>query len=535
MKIRKNSEQGNILLGTLLLTAIIGSALASYLKLAEYQNRSVVHSQHWNGAIPVAEAGVEEALAHLNHVVNGNRATNGWVFTDNHYYLKRTLDVGKYEVWIDNANQPTVKAIGYVQEPLTGKEIQRKVQVTATKAGSLMRGIIAKENITMVGGGVRIDSFDSTDTNKSTDGRYDSAKANDMGYAGAVTGSISTGNGGVWGYVGTGPNGSFSGNAGDKAWMANYSGLQPGHYAKDLNVSFPEVPLPFTGAALLPEINKTIMLTNYTYLASQTTSSTYPSPEPPGGVTTSEQVVTTVNKPTVWTGTLVTNTASTSSSTYPAAGTYLGNVVTRTVVEGKGKNAQSVTYYDYARITGYTYKTTAYTYNTVTTNMTVTSETYNYATKDGNYIMNSLSMNGQSDFLVYGNTTLYIPNGVAQAGQAQIIIMPGASLKLYVGGSLDLKGNDVMNLNANALSFQVFGMPTCTSIDFGGNAAFTGTVYAPNAHVKMGGGGSDTYDVVGAITAKSVGMNGHFNFHYDEMLGRVAGPDLYKVASWNEL
>src|SRR5687767_681952 len=124
MKIWTRSEQGNILLGTLVLTAIVGAALASYLKLAEYQNRSVVHSQHWNGAIPVAEAGVEEALAHLNKVVNGNRATNGWVFTNNSYYLKRSLEVGKYEVWIDTESQPTVKAIGYVSEPLTGKEVK---------------------------------------------------------------------------------------------------------------------------------------------------------------------------------------------------------------------------------------------------------------------------------------------------------------------------------------------------------------------------------------------------------------------------
>ena len=535
MKIRTSSEQGNILLVTLVLTAVIGTALASYLKLAEHQNRSVVHSQHWNGAIPIAEAGVEEALAHLNKVVNGNRATNGWVFTNDHYYLTRSLDVGKYEVWINTSNQPTVKAIGYVLEPLTGKEVQRKVQVTATKAGSLMRGIIAKDSITMVGGGVKIFCFDSTDPTKSTDGRYDPAKANDMGYAGAVTGSISTGNGGVWGYVGTGPNGSFSGNAGDKAWMANYSGLQPGHYAKDLNVSFPDVALPFTGGASTPELNKTVTMTNFTYLTTQKTSSTYPSPEPAGGVTTSEQVITTIDKPVSWVGTLTTNTASMSSTTHPAAGTYVGNVVTRNVVEGKGKNAKTVTYYDYAKITGYTYRTTAYTYNTTTTNATTTTDTYTWATGNGNYIMHSLSMNGHADFLVYGNTTLYIANGLSQAGNARIVIMPGASLKLYIGGSFDLKGNGVINPNSNALSFQVFGMPTCTSMDFGGNASFTGTVYAPNAHVKMGGGGADNYDTVGAITAKSVGLNGTFEFHYDEMLGRVAGPELYKVASWNEI
>jgi hypothetical protein len=163
------------------------------------------------------------------------------------------------------------------------------------------------------------------------------------------------------------------------------------------------------------------------------------------------------------------------------------------------------------------------------------NDTYTYATGKGNYVMTTISMSGHAKFLVYGDTTLYVPGGISLSGQAQIIIMPGASLKLYVGGPVNLFGNGVMNGNTSALAFQVYGLPSCTSIDFGGNASFTGVVYAPNAHVKMGGGGSNTYDTVGAITCKSVGMNGHFNFHYDEMLGRQTGPDLFKVASWNEI
>jgi hypothetical protein len=334
--------------------------------------------------------------------------------------------------------------------------------------------------------------------------------------------------------VGTGPNGGFVGNAGDAAWMASTGGLQPGHYAKDLNISFPPVEIPFTtGASALGTGARST--TNFTYLTTQTTSTTYPNPVPAGPITTSVTPVTTVNKPITWSGILTTNTAPTSSTTYPSAGTYIGNVVTRTVVTGNGKKAVTTTYYDYAKITGYSYQTTTYTFNTTTTNATVTSTNYTYHSGNGNYIWPQVSMSGHAEYLVYGNTTLYVPNGVSLAGQARIIIMPGASLKLYSGADLDLKGNGVMNLNQNALSFQVFGLPGCRNIDFGGNAAFTGTIYAPNAHVQMGGGGTDIYDTVGAITARSVGMNGHFNFHYDEMLGRVAGPDLYKVASWNEI
>src|SRR5690606_2118844 len=128
------------------------------------------------------------------------------------------------------------------------------------------------------------------------------------------------------------------------------------------------------------------------YLTSQTTATTYPNPEPAGGVSTSVQTVTTVSKPVTWSGTLTTNTAATSTTTYPAAGTYVGNVVTRSVVQGKGKKATTVTYYDYAAITGYSYEATAYTYNTITTNASYSTDTYAYAFGNGNYQMSSLSM-----------------------------------------------------------------------------------------------------------------------------------------------
>ena len=50
----------------------------------------------------------------------------------------------------------------------------------------------------------------------------------------------------------------------------------------------------------------------------------------------------------------------------------------------------------------------------------------------------------------------------------------------------------------------------------------------------MGGGGSDAVDFCGACIVKSVSMNGHMNFHYDEALGAI-GPTVYKAMSWREL
>lgn len=51
----------------------------------------------------------------------------------------------------------------------------------------------------------------------------------------------------------------------------------------------------------------------------------------------------------------------------------------------------------------------------------------------------------------------------------------------------------------------------------------------------MGGGGGNTYDFVGASVSSTVLMNGHFNFHYDEALGRIGPRRGYIITGWNEV
>ena len=92
------------------------------------------------------------------------------------------------------------------------------------------------------------------------------------------------------------------------------------------------------------------------------------------------------------------------------------------------------------------------------------------------------------------------------------------------------------NVNpGSALNFEYFGLPTNTSIALSGNAAFTGSIYAPSAALTLGGGGSTTYDFVGSTITATVTMNGHFKFHYDESLARLGPSRGYVVSSWNEI
>jgi choice-of-anchor A domain-containing protein len=111
-----------------------------------------------------------------------------------------------------------------------------------------------------------------------------------------------------------------------------------------------------------------------------------------------------------------------------------------------------------------------------------------------------------------------------------------ASLTIYMAGSsFKTAGNaGLNNLSKNPIALALYGLPTCTSIDLGGNAALSGTVYAPQAAFSLGGGGNNTYDFVGASISKTVTMNGHFNFHYDENIARVGPSRGYVATSWAE-
>src|SRR5215218_8769270 len=63
---------------------------------------------------------------------------------------------------------------------------------------------LGTEQINLDGYSLRCDSFNSSDTNRSTDGHYDSAKAGDGCYVGVARGIFGSGHGGsasIWGYL----------------------------------------------------------------------------------------------------------------------------------------------------------------------------------------------------------------------------------------------------------------------------------------------------------------------------------------------
>src|SRR5690349_10347567 len=78
--IASQSSQGSALAVTLIICGILGLLMASYLHMVKTQNLSVARAQAWNSALVMAEAGVEDALGHLNSgIKTNNLAVNSWV------------------------------------------------------------------------------------------------------------------------------------------------------------------------------------------------------------------------------------------------------------------------------------------------------------------------------------------------------------------------------------------------------------------------------------------------------------------------
>lgn len=123
-------------------------------------------------------------------------------------------------------------------------------------------------------------------------------------------------------------------------------------------------------------------------------------------------------------------------------------------------------------------------------------------------------------------------------GNDVIRIAPtGARVRMYTAGpSFTLSGGAFIdNMSGFAQNFYLFGLPTCRTISWGGNANFYGGIYAPQADFSLGGGGNDWWDFVGASVTRTVTMTGHYRFHFDENLAKIGPSRGFIPVAWQEL
>ena len=151
---------------------------------------------------------------------------------------------------------------------------------------------------------------------------------------------------------------------------------------------------------------------------------------------------------------------------------------------------------------------------------------YQYVLGNGLYQVKNVT----GEIKVKGKATLVVTDRL-QLKNA--VIEPTAQLILYVmAPDADVAG--VANQSTDALHFIYFGLYQNANISMGGNSAFTGVLYAPNAFLLLNGGGANAVDFSGAIIAKCVKVTGHYNFHFDEAVRRFGSKGII-ASSWDEL
>ena len=284
---------------------VIGTVLAAYLKLIAVQNQLTGRSQTWNRSVPILEAGIEEAMAHLNKngspeegVVDLNRMQNdGWWSPGNAlrgpWYKFGWMNGDFYFVgigsWDGTTNYfPTINSTGWVRQlpafalrgsrgPFLaqanewGSYTRRVVSTGTTNNPIFERPITARYGIDMNGNNVTVDSYDSTNPTMSTSNRYDITKRRahgDVASNDTITNTINVGNANIWGRVATGPLGTIkvgpTGKVGDATWQAGTTaGIQPGMSSDDMNIEFPDVVLPTGSDGWLPLVSNPLPSGDY--------------------------------------------------------------------------------------------------------------------------------------------------------------------------------------------------------------------------------------------------------------------------------
>lgn len=436
---------GNALVVVIILTGIMGFTLASYLILVRQQNSSIMRSVSWNACIPAAEAGIEEAMTHINRSGLAALESCGWTLVNGEYTKTRTFGNSLFVTAISSTDPPVVESEGYVAVPgsdagcfgwlaATGLDIgqaqatKRRVRVTTRRQGVWFGAMVAKGTIDLNGNGVTADSFNSQDPDKSVNGQYHSSKRNDKGDIATnltIENSIDVGNANIYGHAATGPKGTVAigpnGRVGSLTWGS--SGIEPGWSSDDMNIDFPDVVVPFSSGFSVT--SGTLGSTTFTYLLN-------------GGSTGAD------------------------------------------------------------------------------------------------FVMGNLNLSTKSVMLITNHVRLLVTGNITVKGTIEIA--ENSSLVLYMqGASADIGGNGVINRTGSALDFFYYGLPTHTSLKIAGNGGFIGAIYAPDADFTLGGGGNNTEDFIGASVTKTVTMNGHFNFHYDEALANAGLSRGFIVDSWNEL
>jgi hypothetical protein len=179
------------------------------------------------------------------------------------------------------------------------------------------------------------------------------------------------------------------------------------------------------------------------------------------------------------------------------------------------------------------------TYSYTGTNITSTNiHSFSHViTTSGNYTINDsgdiyVATNCSVNLDVLPGVGTFSPTVLYGAGTGT----NAAKVTCYVDCANCTLGSDDKPQGGGLAGNMVFlGTPNCTALKYSGNGDFTGAMYFPEADFQLSGGGAGIVDFIGSSVTKTVQMNGHYHFHFDEALKKWNPNNAYVAASWREL
>lgn len=260
------SDRGSLLIVSMIMSAVIGISIASYIKLGQTSQTISNRALYNNGAMNLAENGMEEAMYSINKMVadpayswsgdnwdllnsdaDAQRKWSGYTFDQN-----ATGVVRVYVRNADGARAPTILARATVTlGGVTSAPIEKWIRVTLAMTSKFANGLVAKDTIAFSGTNATVDSWNSDpDNNPLTPPlAYSALTKDDNGSVGSVSvvSAVSVNNADIFGYVATGGTPATIGPNGLVGPFGTSAGtVAPGHSSTDFTASFDTVTTPST-------------------------------------------------------------------------------------------------------------------------------------------------------------------------------------------------------------------------------------------------------------------------------------------------
>lgn len=220
---RRDRKRGSLLIVAMILAAVIGISLASYIQLGRSSLNISNRALYNNAAMNLAENGLEEAMYSINQYVASS--TYNWAGWSNSGGADawRTLPAsgtynfdqgatGTVRVYIYGYKGNAPKVVARATITLGGgasAPIEKWVEIQLRKTSKFANGLVAKQQIRFNGTNASVDSWNSDpDKNAATAAvPYSSGVRLDNGSVGSVSVSVDSilvQNADIWGYASTG-------------------------------------------------------------------------------------------------------------------------------------------------------------------------------------------------------------------------------------------------------------------------------------------------------------------------------------------